>query len=139
MHFRKDDYENLICREPTPSCQPILHNPHSSMPFPPSTICSRKIYRGEPDPGRRLFQVRRSLFSHPMNLYSFQGQLSYEFEYIPIYYPRPLTFLHHPSGHDNTFVIFDTTDNTVCPLLHFRASHFALLAEAASRIGIPES
>lgn len=43
-----------------------------------------------------------------------------------VYYLRPISFIHHPSGDDDALFMFDITDTRVCPFLYFRA----LLAEA---------
>lgn len=118
--FHEDDPDNLICLCPNHHRQFHPGKRFALVPSPDQRALTIQfeerdfaerlacVERGEPDPGRKL------------------PQLSYEFEYIPIYYPIPFCFVHNPNIHDNSLFIFDTTDTRVCPLLHFQASHFAL-------------
>lgn len=56
-----------------------------------------------------------------------------EFEYIPIQ-PGPFCIhIHNPTPYDPHIFIFD---NRPSPLLHFRASHIALMVEAESHLSV---
>lgn len=52
-----------------------------------------------------------------------------EFEYIPI--PGPFRIhIHNPTPYDPYVFVFDNVDHRPCQLLHFRASHVALMVQA---------
>ena len=53
-----------------------------------------------------------------------------EFEYIPVRDSPFRMHVHNPTPYDPTLLVFDNIDHRPCPLLHFRASHIALMVEA---------
>jgi hypothetical protein len=42
--------------------------------------------------------------------------------------------MHYPTPYDPSIFVFDNIDHRPCPLLHFRASHIALMVEAESHL-----
>ena len=54
-------------------------------------------------------------------------KLSDEFEYIPIRRGAYRIHLHNPTPYDQHVYHFDNADHWPCPLLHFKASHIALM------------
>lgn len=53
-----------------------------------------------------------------------------EFEYIPVKDGPFRIHIHNPTPYDPSLFVFDNIDHRPCPLLHFRASHIALMVEA---------
>ena len=53
-----------------------------------------------------------------------------EFEYIPVQGGPFCMHAHNPTPYDTSTFLFDNIDHRPCPLLHFRASHIALMVEA---------
>jgi len=57
-------------------------------------------------------------------------ELCDEFEYIPIQGGPFRIHMHNPTPYDPSNFVFDNIDYRLCPLLHFHASHIALMVEA---------
>jgi len=57
-------------------------------------------------------------------------QVSHEFEYIPTAGTGIRIHMHNPTPYDPTVFVFDNKEIRTCPLLHFKASHFALMVMA---------
>lgn len=53
-----------------------------------------------------------------------------EFEYIPVQTGPYRMYIHNPTPYDPSLFPFDTMDSHPAPLLHFRASHIALMVDA---------
>ncbi|KAF5386652.1 hypothetical protein D9615_001953 [Tricholomella constricta] len=122
-NFRKDDASNLIClcpnhhRQfesgqfvlvPSPQVRKVMLD-HELSDF---AMREDLVTRGESDPGRTF------------------PPLINEFDYIPLRGGPLCIQIHNPTPYDSSLFIFDNLDNRLCPLLHFGASHIALMAEA---------
>jgi hypothetical protein len=57
-----------------------------------------------------------------------------EFEYIPVQAGPFRIHIHNPTPYDPYIFVFDNVDYRPSPLLHFRASHIALMVEAEPRL-----
>lgn len=57
-----------------------------------------------------------------------------EFEYIPVQAGPFCAQVHNPTPYDPYVFVFDNVDHHPSPLLHFRASHVALMVEAQPRL-----
>ncbi|KAM6503830.1 hypothetical protein JOM56_000773 [Amanita muscaria] len=122
-NFKEDDPSNLICLCPThhrqydsgrfvlvPSKQQrelLLEHEHRNF-----AMREEILARGGGDPGRTL------------------PHLIDEFEYIPIQAGPFRMHIHNPTPYDPYIFAFDNTEHRASPLLHFRASHVALMVEA---------
>jgi hypothetical protein len=53
-----------------------------------------------------------------------------EFEYIPVQGGPFRIHVHNPTPYDPSIFVVDNVDHRPCPLLHFRASHIALMVQA---------
>lgn len=122
-NFRKDDPSNLICLCPTHYCQydsgrfvlvPSKQQRELLLEHEHRNFAMREeiLARGDCDPGRTL------------------PQLIDEFEYIPVQAGPFRMHMHNPTPYDPYLFAFDNMENRASPLLHFRASHIALMVEA---------
>jgi hypothetical protein len=91
---------------------------------------------GEMDPGRELPEVCSCLCCALSCFIPFCMQLGNEFEFIPIIAIDYLACVHNSTRYDSDMFLFDNFDRHPCRLLHFQASHLALLVEAQSRINL---
>ena len=65
------------------------------------------------------------------------AKLSNEFEYIPIRGGAFRIHIHNPTPYDQDVYLFDNIDHQPCPLLHFNASHIALMVQAEPHLASP--
>lgn len=88
------------------------------------------LVRGGCDPGRALLQARycwKNLCGLPNTPLL---KLIDEFEYIPIQAGPFRMHMHNPTPYDPHIFAFDNMEHRASPLLHFRASHIALMVSA---------
>ena len=89
------------------------------------------LARGDGDPGRTFPEVSTTGDMRITDLLTRRRlKLIDEFEYIPVQGGPFRIHIHNPTPYDPSIFVFDNVDDRPCPLLHFRASHIALMVEA---------
>lgn len=89
------------------------------------------LAQGGGDPGRTFPAVSTTGSLHFTDLLTRRClKLIDEFEYIPVREDPFRIQIHNPTPYDPFLFVFDNIDHQPCPLLHFRASHIALMVAA---------
>lgn len=102
------------------------------------TMREEIVLRESRDPGRTFPEVSSIGNLLPCILADTQPcdnvKLSDEFEYIPVRGGAFRFHVHNLTPYDQDIYFFDNMDHRPCPLLHFKASHVALMVQAESHL-----